>query len=87
MEPTALDQVFSIAGALLVLGAYAANLAHKLDRDGAAYAAMNLVGSAVLGFVALRSAALGLILVEFAWAAVSLVALVRAILKTAAGSR
>jgi hypothetical protein len=79
MEPSLFDQVLSIAGALLVLGAYAANLAHRLDRDGAAYAGMNLVGSAVLGIVALRSAALGLILVEFAWSAVSLVALVRAL--------
>jgi hypothetical protein len=79
IEPTIFDQVLSTVGALLVLGAYVLNLMGRLDRDGAAYAAMNLVGSGILGYVALRSAALGLILIEFAWAFVSLLALARAL--------
>lgn len=79
MEASLVEQFLSVAGAVLVLAAYGANLAHRLDRDGALYASMNFVGSTTLGFVALRSAALGLILIEFAWAAISLVALVRAL--------
>ena len=78
MEATELDQLLSTAGALLVLGAYAANLTHRLDRDGATYAALNFVGSAGLAYVALHSGAFGLILVEASWALVSLGALVRA---------
>jgi hypothetical protein len=87
MELSLVEQILSVAGALMVLGAYAANLAHRLDRDGVAYAGMNFVGSATLGFVALRSAALGLILIEFAWAVVSLFALARALVRTDGGSR
>jgi len=81
VEPSFSEQLFSVLGAILVLSAYAANLAHKLNRDGALYAGMNLVGSATLGVVALRSAAIGVIAIEFAWAAISLVALVRALAK------
>lgn len=81
MEPTLVDQVLSTVGALLVLGAFVMNLAHRLDRDGATYAAMNFVGSSLLGYAALQSGALGLILIEFAWALVSLGALVRALLR------
>lgn len=82
IEPTAFDHVLSTAGALMVLGAYVLNLLGRLDRDGAAYAAMNLVGSGLLGYVALRSAAIGLILIEFAWAFVSLIALARALFRS-----
>ena len=79
MEPTVSDQVLSTAGAVLVLGAYVLNLTHRLDRDGAAYAFMNMVGSAALGYVAFKGGAAGLILVEFAWSLVSLFALARAL--------
>lgn len=75
------DQLLSTAGALMVLGAYIANLVHKLDRDGAAYAALNALGSGLLAYTALKSAAIGLIAVEAAWAVVSLFAVVRAIVR------
>lgn len=74
-----IDQALSIAGALLVLGAYAANLAHRLDRDGPWYAGLNAVGSGMLGYVAWKSSPAGLVLIEVAWSAISLVALVTAI--------
>jgi hypothetical protein len=76
--PTLFDQILSAGGALLVLGAYAANLTHRLDRDGAAYAALNMVGSGVLAYVALGTSAIGLILIEAAWSLISCAALVRA---------
>ena len=79
MEPTLFDQVLSTAGAALVLGAYVLNLAHRLYRDGAAYAAMNAAGSGMLGYVAFKGGAVGLILVELAWALVSIFALARAL--------
>lgn len=79
MEPTILDQALSLTGAALVLGAYVLNLTHRLDRDSAVYAAINLVGSSLLGFTALAGGAVGLIIIEFAWALVSLLALLRAL--------
>lgn len=79
MEPTLLDQILSTIGAVLVLGAYTANLTHRLDRDGPLYAGCNLVGAGLLAWAAVQSGALGLILVEVAWALVSAVALARAV--------
>ncbi|MCA9718915.1 MAG: hypothetical protein H6713_35845 [Myxococcales bacterium] len=73
-----LHQLLSVIGALLVLGAYAGNLLHRLDRDGAWYAGLNVVGSGLLSYVAWFSAAAGLVLIEVAWALISLVALIQA---------
>jgi hypothetical protein len=79
MQPSGLDQVLSVAGALLVLGAYVGNLVHKLDRDGIAYAALNLAGSCALAWSAFGTAALGLVIIEVAWALVSAGALAQAL--------
>ena len=70
MQPTIFDQVLSTVGAVLVLGAYVANLGHRLDRDGATYAATNFAGATLLAYVAYHSGAIGLILVEVAWSLV-----------------
>jgi hypothetical protein len=75
------DHLVSLAGALLVLGAYIGNLFHWLDSDRATYAALNAVGSGLLGYVALKSSPLGLILIEVAWTLISLVALGRSLLR------
>jgi hypothetical protein len=75
------DQALSVIGALLVLGAYVANLFHWLDSDRAPYAALNAFGSGLLSYVALGSSPLGIILIEVAWTLISLVALVRALLR------
>ena len=72
------DQIISLLGALLVLGAFTSNLLHYLDRDSAWYAGINVVGSALLSYVALRSSAAGIILIEVSWTIISLFALVRA---------
>lgn len=64
-------QIVSIAGALLVLGAYAA---HQLERLGATtwtYQLMNLFGGFFLVLAALDSRQLGLIVVEGAWTVIS----------------
>lgn len=74
-------QILSVAGALLVLGAYIANLFRWLDSDRAPYAALNALGSGVLSYVALESSPLGIILIEVAWTFISLLALGRAMLR------
>jgi hypothetical protein len=74
------EEILALAGALLVLGAYVANLFHRLDSDRAPYAALNAVGSGLLSYVALvRSSPLGISLIEVAWTFISLVALGRAL--------
>lgn len=72
------DQIISLTGALLVLGAYVGNLLHYLDRDGALYAGLNVVGSGILGYVAWYTSPLGIVLIEIAWSVISFIALVRA---------
>jgi hypothetical protein len=75
-----LDHYISVGGALMVLGAYVANLFHWLDSDRAPYAALNAFGSGLLSYTALESSPFGIILIEVAWTAISLIALVRALL-------
>lgn len=72
------DQIISLTGALLVLGAYVGNLLHYLDRDGALYAGLNVVGSGMLSYVAWNSSPAGIILIEVSWTVISFFALVRA---------
>ncbi|CAL1241539.1 CBU_0592 family membrane protein [Candidatus Methylocalor cossyra] len=76
-DPT---QVLSLAGASLVLAAYVANLFRRLDSERAPYAALNALGSALLSYTALVEASpWGIVLIEVAWTAISLVALGRAL--------
>lgn len=74
------EQIISIFGALSILAAYAAQHLGRLDRTSRLYALLNLVGSGILTWAAVRARQMGLILVEGAWAAISLAALVRLLL-------
>ncbi|ALA57361.1 CBU_0592 family membrane protein [Nitrospira moscoviensis] len=72
-------QVLSVVGALMVLGAYAmiqSGLWRELD---AGYLALNIIGSLMLGVVAIADQRVGFILLEFSWAAMGLVGVARAI--------
>ena len=70
-------QIVSLVGALLILGAYGANQAGALTTRNIAYSALNFVGASVLAWVAVISTQYGFIVLEGAWAIVSLVALIR----------
>jgi hypothetical protein len=67
-----LDQLVSIVGAIVILGAYLALQRGWLPREGRAYNAMNFVGSVLLTYAAVRNWNLGFVLLEGAWALLSL---------------
>lgn len=74
-----LFQVLSVMGALMVLTAYAliqSGIWRELD---AGYLALNIIGSLLLGVVAIEDQRVGFILLEFAWAGLGLIGVVRAV--------
>jgi hypothetical protein len=66
------DQLVSLAGAALILAAYVALQRGRLSRESRAYNALNLVGSVLLTYAAVRDWNLGFIILEGAWALLSL---------------
>lgn len=70
-------QVLSLVGAGAILGAYLAPQRGWWHRNGSAYLWCNLVGALVLSVVALADQRVGFVLLESAWAGVSLVSLIR----------
>jgi hypothetical protein len=75
-------QLVSVLGSLLVLVAYVASQFGYLSAKSFAYAIANIVGSGILAVVAALEAQWGFLLLEGAWALVSLVAVVRQKAKT-----
>lgn len=66
-----MGQVIQIIGALIILGAFAANQLGEMRTDSRRYLLLNLVGSVVLAIIAVIEGQLGFILLEGVWAAVS----------------
>ena len=64
-------QVIQIIGALIILGAFAANQLGEMRTDSRRYLLLNLVGSVILAILAVVEGQLGFILLEGVWAAVS----------------
>jgi hypothetical protein len=72
-----IGQLVSLVGAAMILAAFAAQQGGRLRPDGSAYLVLNLAGSAILTYFAVEARNLGLIVLEGAWAIVSLVSLAR----------
>ncbi|HUO59591.1 MAG TPA: hypothetical protein VMU24_02915 [Candidatus Acidoferrales bacterium] len=70
-------QLFSFAGALLILIAYAGHQTGRMNPRSAAYNLLNAIGSGILGYVALHPFKLGFVILEFAWVAISIWAMLR----------
>ena len=72
-------QLLSVVGALMVLLAYGLIQSGVWRELDAGYLALNIVGSLLLGIVAIADQRIGFILLEFAWAGLGLVGVARAI--------
>ncbi len=70
-----IDQAAAIVGALLVLLAYGLQRFQRISAECFPYLLMNFVGGAVLCWAAVRSGQIGFILLEGAWAFISLLGL------------
>lgn len=77
MEITMARQIASFAGALLILVAYAGHQMGWMNSRNALYNVVNAVGSAILAYIALRPFQVGFVVLETAWALLSLYALFR----------
>ena len=66
-----MDQVVQVAGALLILSAFAALQFGRTAADSPVYLALNLAGSAVLTLLAWHEEQWGFFLLEAVWAMVS----------------
>jgi hypothetical protein len=78
-EDAVLLQLLSVIGALMILVAYAliqSGVWRELDSP---YLALNIVGSLILGMVAIADQRAGFILLEFAWAGIGIAGVVRAV--------
>jgi hypothetical protein len=71
-----LDQAVQIMGAVLILTAYAGSQSGFLHQQGYAYLLLNIVGSAVLAWLAAVAQQWGFLLLEGVWALVSVSSLI-----------
>jgi hypothetical protein len=72
-----LYQLISLVGAAMILGAYAALQRGWLGLRHRSYHILNFVGSALLTVVAIEDRRLGFIILEGAWALLSIPGMVR----------
>jgi hypothetical protein len=70
-------QLFSFAGALMILIAYAGHQFGKMSPRSITYNVLNAVGSGILGYVALFPFKLGFVVLEFTWVVISIWAMTR----------
>jgi hypothetical protein len=73
----AADEIVQIAGALLVLAGFVLAQFNLLDQGSYAYLVPNAIGSGAMAVTAVITANWGFVLLEGAWAAISLWGIVR----------
>jgi hypothetical protein len=78
-----MDQGLAVAGAVLILAAYAAVQLRRVDSGSLAFSLVNAVGSGLLAYVAVVEAQLGFFLLEGVWFVVSVGGVVRALVRPA----
>jgi len=66
-----MDQVIQVAGAILILIAYAAGLTGRWSTDSLPYLLLNLIGAAILAVLAAISENWGFLLLEGVWTVVT----------------
>ena len=66
------ELVVEVAGALMILTAFALNQFAGLDRHGVPYLVLNLIGAAILAVVAVQHGQWGFLLLQGVWAIVAL---------------
>jgi hypothetical protein len=66
------NQILSLVGAALILGAYLAFQRGLLDRNDRSYHALNFLGGALLTVVAVADGRIGFIILEGSWALLSI---------------
>jgi hypothetical protein len=67
-----IELVVEVAGAVMILAAFALNQFAGLDRHGAPYLILNLAGATILAIVAAMHAQWGFLLLQGVWAVVAL---------------
>jgi hypothetical protein len=72
-----MDQVIQVLGALLILTAFAGAQLDMLPVHSRTYLVLNVVGSAVLAYLAAADSQWGFLLLETAWTLISLWSLSR----------
>jgi hypothetical protein len=70
-------QIFSFAGALMILIAYTGHQLGWMNPRSASYNILNAVGSTILCYIALHPFQLGFVVLESVWTLISLWALMR----------
>lgn len=82
-----MGELLQIAGAVLVLGGYAMAQAGRVDQRSYSYLLLNLIGSATLASLAAFSMQWGFLLLEGAWALISLWGVLSQLWKQPGGRR
>jgi hypothetical protein len=70
-------QAFSFVGAMLILTGYTGHQLNWMDARKPTYNVLNALGSAILAYIAFRPFQLGFVVMEVAWLAISLRALIK----------